>query len=57
VVGQPERRARPGQLPDPVAAQLVGPVRGQLGELRRDDLALLPSVQVTSVTAVSGCAA
>jgi hypothetical protein len=42
VVGQPERRARPGQLPDPVAAQLVGPVRGQLGELRRDDLALLP---------------
>ena len=40
VVGDPERGARPLQLDQPVAAQLVGLGRGQPRQLRHVDLAL-----------------
>ncbi len=42
MVGDAEGGHRPLQLHDPVAAQLVGPVGGEAGELGDEDLPLLP---------------
>ena len=40
VIGDPERGAGGGELGDPVAAELVGLRRFELGQLRHVDLAL-----------------